>query len=142
MSLIDQQLELALAGNRVVEVQAGKFVLLRLGGHRQIFNKPVVQWTMIFKLQCTDRMGYPFDRIGLPVRKVIGRIDTPLVPGLMVMRMADAVDNRITHVHVGRRHIDLGTQRTLALLKVAVARSEERREGTYTSDYGISIGLY
>ncbi len=51
--------------------------------------------------------------------EVIVGIDAPLVTGLVVMGMANAVQDRIAQVHVGRRHVDLGAQHACAVGELA-----------------------
>ena len=53
---------------------------------------------MVLKLNVTERVRYAFNRIRLPVRKIVGRIDTPLVAVAMVMRPKDTIHYRVTHV--------------------------------------------
>lgn len=48
---IDQLLELALAGDGVVEVQTAELVLTRVRRHWQCVEEPLVQRTMAFELQ-------------------------------------------------------------------------------------------
>ncbi len=61
--LVDQLLELALAGHGIAQVEAREFVLARPGRHRQVIEEPVVQRAMTFELQGADRMGDAFDGI-------------------------------------------------------------------------------
>ena len=44
------------------------------------------------------------------VRVVVERVDAPRVAGAVVVRVLDAVQQRVAHLHVGRRHVDLGAQ--------------------------------
>ena len=59
-----------------------------------------------------------FNCIALTVSKVIHGIDAPLVAGAMVVGMFDSVNDRITHVHILMRHVDL---RPKNLLSVAIS---------------------
>src|SRR5690606_16020276 len=96
MPLVDQQLELALAGDRVVQVEPGKLVLARLGRYRQVVQEPLVQGPVILELQGTDRMGDALDGVGLAMGEVVAGIDAPLVTGLVMVGMADPVQDGVT----------------------------------------------
>jgi hypothetical protein len=123
--LIDQLLELALAGDGVVQVQAAEFVLTRVRRHRQAVEEPFVQRAMAFELQGADGVGNAFDGVRLTVGEVIVGVDAPLVTGLVVMGVADAVHDRVAQVHVRRGHVDLGPQYTGAVRELAVAHAGE-----------------
>ncbi|MCY1172027.1 hypothetical protein D9M73_121530 [compost metagenome] len=112
---IDQLLELALAGDGVVQVQAAELVLARVGRHRQVLEEPLVQRTVAFELQGADRVGDAFDGVRLTVGEVVVGVDAPLVAGLVVMSVADAVHDRVAQVHVRRGHVDLGPQHACAV---------------------------
>ena len=88
---IDEKLQLSLTGDRIVDIQAGKFILPRSGGHRQLINKPVIQRFMVLKLKGANRMRNTFNRIFLSMRIVIGGIDNPLITRLVMRDSADAV---------------------------------------------------
>ena len=60
-----------------------------------------------------------FQRVRDRVRVVVHRVDAPVVAGAVVVRVADAVDGRVAHVHVRRGHVDLGAQDVLAVLVLA-----------------------
>ena len=49
-------------------------------------------------------------------------------PGIVVMRVADAIDGRIAQVDVRRRHVDLRPQHVRAIGKLAVAHAGEQVE--------------
>ena len=51
-------------------------------------------------------MRHALQRVALPVREIVGRVDRPLVAGARVRRMEDAVKHRVAQVHVPRRHVD------------------------------------
>ena len=123
--LVDQLLELALAGDGVVQVQAGELVLTRLRRHGQVGQEPFVQRAMVLELQGADGVGHAFDGIRLTVGKVIARVDAPLVTGLMVMGVADAIEDRVTQVHVARGHVDLGAQRAGAIRELTCLHARE-----------------
>ena len=84
--LVNQLFQLALAGNGVAGIQSREFNLSRRVRHRQMLYKPVIQRSMIFKLQRTDGMRHAFNGVLLPVRKVIGGVNRPLITRLMMRR--------------------------------------------------------
>ena len=61
------------------------------------------------ELQRTDRVCDALEVVALPVGEVVHRIDVPLRARTVVGNLDDAVDDRVTEVHVGRSHIDLRT---------------------------------
>ena len=76
----------------------------------QLTNDPVIKRTMVFEFQCTDGVCDSLDSILDRMSKVIHWINAPGVAGSVVGHMSNTVDDRITHVHVRRCHIDLGTK--------------------------------
>ena len=63
--------------------------------------KPIVERSVIFEFEGADRVRDPLDRIALAVRPIVHRINAPFVTGSMVMRMHDAVQDRIAKIEVG-----------------------------------------
>ena len=61
-------------------------------------------------------MGHTLDGILNGMCEVIHRIDAPLVAGILVGHMCHTIDNGITHVDIGRCHINAGTQYLGAVL--------------------------
>ncbi|EFQ62581.1 hypothetical protein PFWH6_3658 [Pseudomonas fluorescens WH6] len=122
---IDQLLELALTGDGVVQVQTAELVLARLGRHRQVAQEPLVQRAMAFELQRADGVGDAFDGVRLTVGEVVVGVDAPLVTGLVVVGMADAVHDRVAQVHVRRGHVDLGAQHAGAVRELTGAHAGE-----------------
>ena len=83
---------------------------------------------MHLELQRADRVGDAFVRVLERVGVVVHRVDAPLVAGVVVMGLADAVDHRVAHVHVRRRHVDLGAEHGLAFVELAAGHLFEGRE--------------
>ena len=83
---------------------------------------------MVFELQGARGVGDPFDRVRDRVRVVVGRIDAPRIAGAMMRRMANAVERRIAHVDVRRRHVDSGAQHVCAVGKLSGAHPPEQVE--------------
>ncbi len=74
---------------------------------------------MIFELERAERVRDPFDRVRERMGEVVHRVDAPGVAGPMVRGVADPVQRRITHVQIGRRHVDLRAQHVGAVGKLA-----------------------
>ena len=84
---------------------------------------------MYLKLERTNTMRNPFEVIALTVGKVVHRIHVPLAPRTMVrMRSDNAVHDRVTEVHVGVRHVYLGTEHHLPLLYLTVLHGLEQAQ--------------
>ena len=52
--------------------------------------------------------------------KVIHGIDTPGVSGPVVGGMADTINRWVSHIHIRRGHVNLGSQRMLSIRKLAL----------------------
>ena len=77
---------------------------------RQLVDKPVVERAVVFEFQCANRMGDAFDRILQPVSPVVHRIDAPFCTRFRMFGMKNPIHNRISHVQVGRGHVDFCPQ--------------------------------
>ena len=73
----------------------------------QQVDEVVVERTMHFELQRTDRVCHSLEEVTLPMGEVVHGIDAPLRPRPMVRYLDDAVDDGVTEVHIRRSHIDL-----------------------------------
>ena len=60
--------------------------------------------------------------------EVIHGVDAPLVAGVVVVVVGDAVDDGVAHVHVAARHVNLGTQHSGTLGELAVLHGLELSE--------------
>ena len=79
-----QFLDIALSGHHVRQIQ---FRELDLSWRIFKFTfpyDPVIERSVILKLQCTDRVGDPFDRILDRMSEIIHGVDTPLVSGIVM----------------------------------------------------------
>ena len=83
---------------------------------------------MILELQRAERVRDALDRVRQRVREVVHRVDAPGVAGAVVRRAPDAVERRVAHVDVGRRHVDLRPQRVGAVRELARAHPAEQIE--------------
>ena len=121
-----QLTQVTLGHDRVGHVQASKLALLGMVRQRAVIDNPLVQRTMVLELDRAHGVRDAFQCVLNRVRKVIERIDAPLVTLTVMVCADDAVDRRVTHVHVGRRHIDLGTQGLRTIRELAVAHVLEQ----------------
>ena len=133
MAFGHQLQQFALAGDRIGQVQARKLDLLRQRarenpGFGQLIQNPVVQRTVVFELERAQRMRDVFQRVRDAVRVVVHRVHAPCVAGAVVVRKADPVDDRVAHVEVRRRHVDLRAQHVLAFLELAGFHAAEQVE--------------
>ncbi len=118
MPLLHQSHKFSLAHHRVAEIEAGEFDLLRVID-AQLFNEPIVQWPVIFKFQCANGMGNPFNGIRLSVGEVIHGIDTPFVACSVMRRMQNTVHDRIAHIQVGVGHINFCPKHARSILELS-----------------------
>ena len=123
-----QLAQVALAHDGVGHVQAGKLALLGEGGAEDVFNDPVVQRAMVLELQAAHAVGDALDGVLNGMGEVVHRVDAPLVALTVMLGVLDAVDGRVTHVHVGAGQIDLGTQGLFAFLELTGAHPAEQVE--------------
>ena len=85
--------------HRVGQVQAGELVPIGAVGYRQVVQGPVVQGPVVFELQGADRVGDSLDGVGDRVGLVVHGVDRPGA-GAVVLGVADAVQQRVAHLHV------------------------------------------
>ena len=71
-------------------------------------------------------MADALQRVADGMRKIIHGIDAPLIARAPMLFIQDTIHGRIAHVHVGRGHIDLGSQRLGAFGKLACAHAAEQ----------------
>ncbi len=125
----DQLQQLALGHHRVVEREAGELVLARARRPRPgVVEHPVVQLAVVLELERADRVGDALDRVLERVRVVVHRVDAPGVAGAVVLGVADPVQQRIAHLHVRRRHVDLGAQHAGAVGELAGLHAPQQVE--------------
>ena len=95
---LDQQAELALGHDGVVNAESGKLDLARLViRNGNIADHPVIKRAMRLKFQRAQRVRNALERVLNRVSKVVHRIDAPLVALAVMVHVADAVDDRVSH---------------------------------------------
>ena len=110
VTVLNQRSELTLTEHGVVDTQSCKLNLTRGMGHRGVLHNPVVQRSVVFKLQAAQGVGDTLQCVLDRMSKVVHGVDAPLVALAMVMHVTDSVNNRITHIEVAGSQVDLGTQ--------------------------------
>jgi hypothetical protein len=115
----------------IVEVEPRELVLVRAVARRLAAGElghgrgaggrdgPVVELAVVLELEGADRVGDALERVRQRVRVVVHRIDAPGVAGAVVVGVADPVEQRIAHLHVRRRHVDLRPQHAGAVGELA-----------------------
>ena len=68
-------------------------------------------------------MGNALQRVLNGMGKVVHGIDAPLVPLTVVVHMADAIDDRVAHIEVAGRQVDLCPEGIAVVLKFSGAHS-------------------
>src|SRR5437667_11861450 len=98
---------MALGKHRVPEIESGEFGLARARRHRQVVEEPLVEWTMVRELQRAERVRDMFDRVGLAMRKIVGRVNAPLRAGSRVRCMQYGIQHGVEQVYVVALSVDL-----------------------------------
>ena len=81
---------------------------------------------MILELQAAHAVGDALNGILDGMRKIVHRVDAPLIALAVVFSILDAVDGRVAHVHVGAGQVDLGTQSLFTLLELTGTHPAEQ----------------
>ena len=81
---------------------------------------------MVLKLHRAKRVRDIFQRVALPVREVVERVDAPRVPGALVAAAANAVEHRVAQIDVVGCHVNFRAQHHFAVGVVAVFHAREK----------------
>ena len=92
----------------------------------EIFQHPIVERTVVDKLKGADAVRDALEVITEAVGVVVERVNAPLVAGVVVSGMADAVEQRVAQPHVGRAHVDLAAERAGAVGELAGLHAGEK----------------
>ena len=117
-----------LGEQRVGQIEAREFILMRLRRHRQLVQQPVVERPVVLELQRADRMRNALDRVRLSVGIVVARIDRPFVAGARMGGVQDAIEHGVAQVDVAGGHVDLGAQHARAVRKLTRLHAAEQVE--------------
>ena len=113
MPCLNQCIELSLASHSSFELKPAKLGLFGTTGDGKLFQKPLIQGPMIFKLKRTQRVRDPFKRVTLPVRIIVSRVDTPLITSPRVRDVSNPIQN------AGSRKFTLGADIEIFARKTA-----------------------
>ena len=83
---------------------------------------------MILELEAAHTVGDALDGVLNGVSKVVHRVDAPLIALTVMLGILDAVDGRVTQIHIGAGEVDLGAKGLLALLELARTHPAEQVE--------------
>jgi hypothetical protein len=83
---------------------------------------------VVDELERADGVGDALEVVAQAVGIVVERVEAPLVAGVVVGDVADAVEQGIAQPHVGRGHVDLTAQRARAVGKLAGLHPREQVE--------------
>ena len=114
-AFLDECQQVALAHQRVAQVQLVEFVLARavvvqILAFFQPIDEEVVERAVYHKLQCTERVGHAFEEVTLAVGEVIHGIGFPFRTRAVVRMFHYTIDDGVAEVHVGVGHVYLGAQ--------------------------------
>ena len=96
-------------------------------------------------------MRHPLQCIAQAVGEIIHRVDAPGVSGSVVGNLADPVEGRVTHMDVGRRHIDLCPKHMASIFEFPITHTLEKvqilfngsiPEGTVASRFGQGASIF
>jgi hypothetical protein len=107
----------------------------------ELSQKPVVERTLVLEFERADGVGDVLQRVLDRVREGVHRVQAPGVAGVVVRRLADAVDGRVAQVDVARRHVDLGAQDVRAVGEFAGLHSAEEGEVFLGRAVAVGAGL-
>ena len=99
MSLLNEDFEFPFAQDGIGEIQPCEFNLSWLI-NLQRFQKPIVERTVVFKLDITERVRHTFYGVGLSVGEIVGWIDAPVIALTMVMGAKDPIHHGIAHIQI------------------------------------------
>ena len=137
--LLDQLLDIALAGDLVGQVHLGK---LDLSGRMRIFglfDDPVVKGTVVLEFKRAERVGDALDGVLNGVGEIIHGINAPCVACIVVGHVSDTVDDRVAHIDIGAGHIDFSTEGLLSVSEFACPHFFEQVE--ILLDAAVAVGI-
>ena len=118
----------AFACETVIQIEPCKFYLSRNIFKAELTKEPIVKRSVIFKFERTQRVCYTLFVVGERVCEIIHGIYAPLVAGLMMRNVRNAVNNGVAHIYVRRRHINFCAQNSCTVREFAVCHTPEKVE--------------
>ncbi len=85
-----------------------------------VLNYPIIEGSVVLKFNGTHGVSDTLQRVLNGVRKVIERVNTPLIALTVMSEMKNAVDSGITHIHIGACHIYFGAESAITVGEFAV----------------------
>ena len=125
---LHQLTQIALAHDGVGHIQAGELALLGELGAKKVLDDPVVQRAVVLELEAAHTVGDALDGVLDGVGKVVHRVDAPLIALTVMLGVLDAVDGRVTQIHVGAGEVDFSAEGLFALLELACTHPAEEVE--------------
>ena len=124
--VLDKLFDIALACDDIGQIHLCELDLLRRMLPLGVFNDPLIERTVILELKRADGVGNAFDRVLDRMSEVIHRINAPAVTGVVMRKARDPVNDRISHIDIGRGHVDLRAEDlgTVGVLPVFHFRKE------------------
>ena len=126
MPAINKVYELAFTHHRVVQVEPRKLDLPRLARRGHVVDDPVVKFPVVLELQGAQGVSDVLDGVGQAVGEVVHGVDTPGITCAVVGGVTDPVQKRVTHFHVGRRHVDLRPKDMFTVFEFACPHAAEK----------------
>ena len=112
--------QLAFAEDGVGQIQARELDLLR-AENAKLLDEPFVERAVILEFERADRMGDALNRVALPMRPIVHRVNAPLVARARMMRVQDAIKHRIAQIQVAGTHVDLRAQHAFTVFEFTLA---------------------
>ena len=94
-------------------------------GQFEPFENPIIQGAVHLELQRTDGVRDAFDVIAQAMGEVVHRVDAPLGTGVVMLGVTNAVEDRVAHPDVRRRHVNLRAESARAIRKFTVLHTDE-----------------
>ena len=128
VALLDELQQPALGEHGVGQVEARELDLVGARREAEVVDQPVVDVAVVLELQRAQRVGDLLEGVRQRMGEVVHRVDRPLVAGAVVVGVADAVEQRVAHLHVGRRHVDLRAQHVGTVGELAGSHAAQQVE--------------
>ncbi|MNC27643.1 hypothetical protein D3C75_758200 [compost metagenome] len=126
MAFIHQQLQLTFARDCLGEIKAAEFILMRRSRHFRFCDHPVVERTLVLELQGAKGVRHMLNGILKRMSKGVHRIDAPSIARIMMMRMGNPVNDRITQVNIWRGHVNFGAKHLFAIFEFSSTHAAEQ----------------
>jgi len=82
-------------------------------------------------------MGDALNRIALPMREIVHRVDAPGIAGAVVRGVQNTVHDRVAHVHIRRAHVNFRAQCAAAIGEFAGAHAREQPQVFFNGAFAV-----